>query len=123
VVVGVDTSGSIDDIVLTAFSAEITAILDEAAPEAVHVVYCDNVVTGTETYAPGDVIRLTPHGGGGTAFQPVFDWVAAADIQPACTVYLTDLCGHDFGPAPDYPVLWVSTDATKAPFGDVVPYR
>jgi hypothetical protein len=41
VVVAVDTSGSIDDATLAAFAAEITAILDEAAPEAVQVVYCD----------------------------------------------------------------------------------
>ena len=41
VVVAVDTSGSIDDATLAAFSAETTAILDEAAPEAIHVVYCD----------------------------------------------------------------------------------
>ena len=55
VVIGVDTSGSIDAATLAAFAAEITAILDEAAPEAIHVVYCDEAVAGTETYEPGDV--------------------------------------------------------------------
>jgi predicted metal-dependent peptidase len=123
VVVGVDTSGSIDDATLAAFSAEITAIMDEAAPEAIHVVYCDDAVAGTETYAPGDVIELTPHGGGGTAFRPVFDWIGQSDIQPVCLVYLTDLDGWDFGSTPDYPVLWVSTGSTSAPFGEVIPYR
>ena len=120
-VIGVDTSGSIDAATLVAFAAEITAILDEAAPEAIHVVYCDEAVAGTETYEPGDPIRLTPHGGGGTAFRPVFDWIAGSDIQPVCAVYLTDLYGSEFGPAPDYPVLWVSTGATAAPFGEVIP--
>ena len=123
VVIGVDTSGSIDAATLAAFSAEITAILDEAAPEANHVVYCDDAVAGTETYEPGDIIRLTPHGGGGTAFRPVFDWIAESGLQPVCAVYLTDLCGCDFGPAPDYPVLWVSTELTQAPFGEVIAYR
>ena len=58
-----------------------------------------------------------------TAFRPVFDWIARSDIQPVCAVYLTDLCGCDFGPAPDYPVLWVSTELTQAPFGEVIAYR
>ena len=123
VVIAVDTSGSIDDATLAAFSAEITAILDEAAPEAIHVVYCDAAVTGTETYTPGDIIALAPQGGGGTAFRPVFDWIARSDIQPVCVVYLTDLDGDDFGPEPACPVLWVSTDLTNAPFGEVIPHR
>ena len=123
VVVAVDTSGSIDDTTLATFSAEITAILDDAAPEAIHVVYCDAVVKGSESFEPGDMIRLSPRGGGGTAFRPVFDWVARSDIQPVCAIYLTDLDGDDFGPAPDYPVLWVSTWKTGAPFGEVIPHR
>jgi predicted metal-dependent peptidase len=123
VVVAVDTSGSIDDATLAAFAAEITAILDEAAPEAIHVVYCDDAIAGTEMYQPGDVIALTPRGGGGTAFRPVFDWIARTDVQPVCAIYLTDLDGDDFGPAPDYAVLWVSTQAASAPFGEVLPYR
>ena len=123
VVIAVDTSGSIDDATLAKFGAEISAILEDAAPEAIHVVYCDDAVAATETYELGDVISLTPHGGGGTAFRPVFDWIAGSEILPVCAVYLTDLCGHDFGPAPDYPVLWVTTDATSAPFGEVIPHR
>jgi predicted metal-dependent peptidase len=123
VVIAVDTSGSIDDATLAAFSAEITAIMDDAAPAAIHVVYCDDTIAGTETYEAGDVIGLAPHGGGGTAFRPVFDWIARSDIQPVCAIYLTDLDGDDFGPEPDYPVLWVSTGKTSAPFGEVIPHR
>ncbi len=123
VVIAVDTSGSIDDATLAAFSAEIAAILEDAAPEAVHVVYCDDTVAGTESFEPGEEVCLTPHGGGGTAFRPVFDWVARSDIRPVCAVYLTDLYGDDFGPEPDYPVLWVSTGGREAPFGEVIPHR
>jgi predicted metal-dependent peptidase len=123
IVVAVDTSGSIDDATLAAFSAEVTAIMDEAAPEAIHVVYCDDAIAGTETYQAGDVIDLTPRGGGGTAFRPVFDWITRSEIQPVCAIYLTDLDGDDFGSAPDYPVLWVSTWKTNTPFGEVIPHR
>ena len=123
VVVAVDTSGSIDDATLAGFASEITAIMETAAPEAIHVLYCDDAIAGSETYHPGDVIDLSPRGGGGTAFRPVFDWIAGADIQPVCAIYLTDLDGRDFGAAPDYPVLWVSTGLRNAPFGEVIPHR
>ena len=89
-------------------------------PEVIHVIYCDAEVNGTQSFDAGDMIHLTPHGGGGTAFRPVFDWVAQSDIRPACVVYLTDLDGDDFGPPPDCPVIWVSTDKTSAPFGEVI---
>ena len=74
--------------------------------------YCDAGVRATESFEPGDAIDLSPQGGGGTAFRPVFDWIARSDIQPVCAIYLTDLDGDDFGPEPDYPVLWVSTEST-----------
>ena len=35
-------------------------------------------------------------------------------------VFLTDLECSDFGDAPDYPVLWVSTEKGEAPFGQIV---
>jgi predicted metal-dependent peptidase len=123
VVVAIDTSGSINDATLAAFGAEVTAILDEAAPEAIHVVYCDAAVRATDRFEPGDAIHLTPRGGGGTAFRPMFDWVDQTDVQPVCAIYLTDLDGNDFGAAPGYPVLWITTDRTVAPFGEVIPLR
>ena len=41
IVLGVDTSGSIGEEELEQFAGEISAIADEAKPEAIHVVYCD----------------------------------------------------------------------------------
>jgi hypothetical protein len=37
-------------------------------------------------------------------------------------VYLTDLqaCQDDFGDKPHYPVLWVTTQAEEAPYGEVI---
>uniref|UniRef100_UPI00214D7863 VWA-like domain-containing protein n=1 Tax=Nevskia soli TaxID=418856 RepID=UPI00214D7863 len=55
---------------------------------------------------------------GGTAFQPVFDYVEAERLDPLACVYFTDL----YGPAPEeppYPVLWVAPIHARrtAPFG------
>ena len=52
------------------------------------MIYCDAGVRATESFEPGDAIDLSPQGGGGTAFRPVFDWIARSDIQPVCAIYL-----------------------------------
>jgi predicted metal-dependent peptidase len=51
----------------------------------------------------------------------VFEYIEENDINPAGIVFLTDLYCHDFGDEPSCPVLWVTTGATDAPFGEVVP--
>ncbi|HWH57979.1 MAG TPA: VWA-like domain-containing protein, partial [Terriglobales bacterium] len=44
IVIAVDTSGSIGNKELQQFAGEISAIADEAQPEAIYVVYCDAAV-------------------------------------------------------------------------------
>jgi len=65
-------------------------------------------------------LDIKPHGGGGTAFSPVFEYIEEHGIEPIAIVFLTDLCCDDFGNEPNCPVLWVSTDEGTAPFGEVV---
>lgn len=123
IVVAVDTSGSIGNAQLATFAAEINAICENAPPRALHVVYCDSDVAHADEYTREDMpITLTRHGGGGTAFAPVWDWIEDNAISPTCVVYLTDLdCRRErFGEEPSYPVLWVSTAKRTAPFGEVV---
>jgi hypothetical protein len=50
----------------------------------------------------------------------VFTKIIEEGIEPVAIVFLTDLCCYSFGEQPDAPVLWVTTDPGKAPFGDVV---
>lgn len=120
VVIGVDTSGSIGEEELEQFAGEISAIADEAKPEAIHVVYCDAAVQASQQFGPSEPIHLEPKGGGGTDFRPVFDWVEANQIAPVCLIYLTDLCCHSYPSIPEYPVLWVTDSRRTAPFGETV---
>lgn len=118
--VAIDTSGSIDKETLRQFSAELTAILHEARPESVDVVYCDYEVQGKESFNPDDSeIKLKALGGGGTSFQPALD--VFSEDPPACVIYLTDLYGS-VPREPEYPVLWavIEGGAAKAPFGEYV---
>lgn len=120
-VIGVDTSGSIGQEELEQFGAEISAICDQAQPERIHVVYCDADVEGSQEFGPSEPIQLEPRGGAGTDFRPVFQWVADQNIDPACLIYLTDLCcSHYPDPPPSYPVLWVTDSRRTAPFGETL---
>jgi predicted metal-dependent peptidase len=120
IVIAVDTSGSIGDKELEQFAGEISAISDEAQPEAIHIVYCDAAVQSSQEFEPSESINLEPKGGGGTDFRPVFEWVDANQIAPVCLIYLTDLCCHSYPAVPEYPVLWVTDSRREGPFGETV---
>jgi predicted metal-dependent peptidase len=120
IVVAVDTSGSIGEEELEQFAGEITAISDEARPETIHIVYCDAAVQSVQQFGPSEPIELEPRGGGGTDFRPVFEWVEANQIAPACLIYLTDLCCRSYPQLPEYPVLWVTDSRRTAPFGETI---
>ena len=119
-VIAVDTSGSIGKLELEQFAGEISAISEEAQPEAIHVVYCDAAVQSTQQFTGSEPVRLEPKGGGGTDFRPAFEWVAKNDVSPVCLIYLTDLCCDSFPETPEYPVLWVTDSHRTAPFGETV---
>lgn len=121
-VVAVDTSGSVDAVLLSRFGSELQAIVDDVQPSSVDVVYCDAHVQRVDTYGPHDVIALSAvGGGGGTDFRPVFAHVDDDGNPPAALIYLTDMYGTFPTAMPDYPVIWCSSSTVdRAPFGDVV---
>lgn len=125
VVVAIDTSGSIGDAELSRFFAELQGILADVRPKKMSVIWCDAKVHKVdEVYESEDVGGLKPHGGGGTDFRPVFEWVEAnCDGDVDALVYLTDLYGSFPSSAPAYPVLWGDIMCGKGvqhPWGDVV---
>jgi len=118
--IAVDCSGSICNRTLSLFSAEISSLIEENHPERVYVLYFDAAVQRTEVYDFGQPVTLTPKGGGGTEFAPVFEYLAEHHIAPHSVVFLTDLCGSFPNEEPPYPVIWASTERRDAPFGSVV---
>lgn len=119
--VAIDCSGSVSPAMLDMFCAEIRAIAQDTMPSEIRITYFDHTVLKRETFGPDDTITLKPVGGGGTAFSPVFKTVNADETPPVAVVVLTDLMCNDFGPAPEYPVLWASTDRNHnaVPFGEI----
>lgn len=116
IVVVVDTSGSIGQRELTVFFSELADIIRTCRPERVWLLGCDSRVASIEEL-PGDVdITNNPPevgGGGGTDFNPPFEWVRDQGIVPDCFVYFTDLCGPGPDEEPGYPVVWCSTEEDK----------
>jgi len=124
IVLVIDTSGSVPARVYDRFLKEAHTILQELRPERLHLLSVSHYVCEAVTLERGDDMPLSLKGGGGTAFQPAFDWVQRENIQPDVLVYLTDGVAYDINSlqAPDYPVLWVSTlcQPEHYPFGDTI---
>ena len=116
----IDCSGSIGQEEIDQYAAEILQVQPDHHPPNLHLIYLDSEVCHYDVYEQGEPPVIKPHGGGGTAFSPVFQYMRDNDINPVACVFLTDLCCNDFGDAPEYPVLWVSTHDNQAPFGEIV---
>lgn len=120
IVLAIDTSGSIDTVLLAQFATEMQAIADEVQPSSVDVLYCDTHVHKIDTFERNEPLTIAVVGGGGTAFAPVFEAVAEGDA-PAVLIYLTDLDGSFPDVAPDYPVIWAAYGhSSDVPFGELV---
>lgn len=118
----VDVSGSIEEAELHQFASEIESIM-MTYNVSCRVIQCDTKVTKVNEFEKNDDVKLTMVGGGGTKFAPAIAYSMAQDELPVCGVYLTDLDAEDFGPEPDFPVLWIQTKGNRAkvpPFGEVV---
>jgi predicted metal-dependent peptidase len=118
-----DTSGSVPDEDLQRFHRVAGDILRKLSPKVVRLIQCDADVhkvdefTNLSQWASG--VKLT--GRGGTSFVPPFEWLRKKQIAPSCLVYLTDMEGDFPRHAPNYPVMWVSTQKEHvAPFGMTV---
>ena len=120
IAIAIDCSGSITDRVLNEFATEVRSVKEDGDPSALHIIYFDSKVCHYDRFGRDDTLHIEPHGGGGTAFSPVFRFMDEHGIQPVATVFLTDLHCDDFGDAPEHPVLWVSNGNDEAPWGEVV---
>jgi predicted metal-dependent peptidase len=120
--VAIDTSGSMDALLVGKSIAELKAILEDTDYETVTVMACDAFVHWHATFAKGEEPVIRVPGGGGTAFSPVWHKADALGLTPKACVFFTDLDCYDFGEEPEYPVLWAQWGSypAKPPFGEVV---
>ena len=124
IVMVLDTSGSVKDTTIVKFIGEVERVLAEVKPEQLFLLGVDTTVKTVCCLSEGDALPDSLKGGGGTRFQPAFDWVAQNCGSPDALVYLTDGRSPDLATLPpvDYPVLWLSTskEPSAYPFGEVI---
>jgi len=121
-VFAIDCSGSVNDEELAQYAAEVRKVHEDFKPSILTIVYFDHGICHVDTFGVDDEVEIKPHGGGGTRFAQVFEYIDEENLDPVACVFLTDLYCHDFGDEPAYPVLWVSNGRDEAPFGDVVKF-
>jgi predicted metal-dependent peptidase len=119
----IDTSCSIGQPELNVFGGHINRIIEQCNPESITVIYCDAEVNHVDTYEPEDLpLKLTPHGGGGTAFKPAFDYIDEHNLDPEIVVYLTDGYGDQNDFTSKHDTIWLTTACSEFEWGTVVEF-
>ena len=123
IVVGVDVSGSVYPQLLNQFFSELNSLKRMANFKCI-VIFCDHDIQEIKTFNKYEQIKIDHiPGGGGTRFNPVFDWVEKGNKRISGLIYFTDLCGNLTLKRPNYPVLWLTTNESESigvPFGEKV---
>jgi len=122
IVVGLDSSGSVSDVVLSLFAAEVAGIALRSGAET-HLLCFDETVYNQTVLEPGQcesaLTSVDFRREGGTSFADVMD--EARRIDASIAVVLTDLDGS-FGPPPPFDVVWATPNPiwSEPPFGKVL---
>ena len=116
IVIAVDTSGSVSEEELMHFSAEISEIHRTIQPEKTTILYIDSTIADpVEEFGPLDDCQLSHRGGGGTAFEPAFQWLRESNSEPDAFLYLTDGYAHFPEEYTECPCIWVITNHDVVP--------
>jgi predicted metal-dependent peptidase len=126
VAVCVDTSGSINEELISALMTEVQGVL-----RAYPGLSCTLFFADAELYGPYDITsdsELPPaQGGGGTDFRPFFEHLKSdppGGEPPSVGIYMTDGFGDFPADEPRFPVLWAivpgGLDEEGFPFGEAV---
>jgi len=130
VVFAYDTSGSIQDEYLKSFYQETLNLLNGFPNLRGWSVVCDSQIHEfQEIDSTMSFEDMKFNGGGGTAFEPVFDEIESRRVHPRALFYFTDTDGSFPDEAPSYPVFWlvhsgITTQKPEysVPFGEVIPF-
>ena len=120
VTIVVDTSGSIDQEMLSFFGGHINTIIEQCVPERVRVIYCDAAVNHVDIFTPDEYpVQMKAVGGGGTNLEQSWAYLEEEGITPDVAVVLTDMYTA-FNFPPEFPVIWAATTDRVAPYGTTI---
>jgi len=119
-VIAVDSSGSIDEVLLNEFLSEVNFLMTLVQNYQIELLICDEKIRSHKTFYSGDVLEVDVKGGGGTDFRPVFHFINENFDDVKLLLYFTDLDGVFPQNSPDYEVKWVSVKRKEIPFGNFI---
>ena len=120
ITVVLDTSGSVSNEELNEFLSEINTLKTQLrASITLHA--CDTELSkdGPWFFEAWEEFKLPQqfHGGGGTDFRPIFEWIKLQGKAPDMLLYFTDAKGEFPAVEPHYPVLWLVKGKAPVPWG------
>jgi len=118
--IAIDSSGSVDEGLLSVFMSEVEAILIHFPSYIIDLIVCDAKIQNYKQIVSGEALEVEIKGGGGTDFRPVFEMIDNALDQPTLLLYFSDTKGSFPLLEPSYEVLWIATEMLEVPFGRVL---
>jgi len=120
VIVAIDTSGSVDEELLSIFLGEVSSMMQQYPNYEIDLITADAKIQSHKTFLPGELLDYEVSGGGGTDFRPVFEYIDQHIDYPTLLLYFTDGQGTFPQYEPSYDLLWIMPEAVDVPFGEVV---
>ena len=90
---GMDTSGSVEGLLLTEFLSEMNGLVKSVGIDRLDIVYWDAEIQAHEIFTGGvkDIVhRTNPKGGGGTNPDVVVDLIVEKQLKPDAIIMLSD---------------------------------
>lgn len=137
-VIAVDSSGSVDEVLLNQFLSEVNFLMSLIQNYKIELIVCDEMIQSHDTFYSGDTLACGSasdgcgiKGGMGTDFRPVFEFIDKEFDDVKLLLYFTDLDGkfphvpersdkYSWGAVPSYEVKWISQKAKEIPFGEII---
>jgi len=120
IVIAVDTSGSVDETLLTTFLGEVNSIMQSYPNYEIDLITADAKIQSHKVFLPGESLDYEVNGGGGTDFRPVFEYIDQQINYPTLLLYFTDGMGTFPKIEPSYDVMWVMPEDVDVPFGEIM---
>jgi len=118
--IAVDSSGSIDELLLDEFLTEVSFLMSQLQNYQIDLFVSDDKIHSHTTFFSGEALEIKIKGGGGTDFRPVFQFIEEEMDDTRLLLYFTDLEGIFPQEAPNYEVQWITPKEQEVPFGKLI---
>jgi len=119
-VIVVDSSGSVDEVLLNTFLSEVNFLMSLVSHYEIELIVCDDKVHSHKTFYSGESLDVVLKGGAGTDFRVAFKFVEENFDDVKLLLYFTDLEGFFPSQRPNYEVKWVTSKSREIPFGSII---